>query len=225
MPDSNDTPGGSESLDSYEYDDSKYKKKLKKKRRGSGWSVSEYNTLISLVRKFGEEWDTISKQLGNKSAKQCMQKFKNSQRSAKKGNWSNDENDILLDWVKQNGPTKWTECSKLLKGRCGKQCWERWVNILNPVVKKGNWSDNEQDLIFDALAQHHTSWSAMSKILKGWTENSIKNYFYSSIRWIKSSIIMTLISEVFITRTKSKPDWAYIQDQYESELLRFNRLS
>lgn len=83
-----------------------------------------------------------------------MQKFKNSQRSAKKGNWTNLENQILLDWVKKHGPTKWTECSKLLKGRCGKQCRERWVNILNPQVKKGNWSDEEQDLIFQALIDH-----------------------------------------------------------------------
>lgn len=72
-----------------------------------------------------------------------MQKFKNSQRSAKKGNWSSQEDRILLDWVDNHGPTKWTECSKLIRGRCGKQCRERWVNILNPGVKKGNWSDEE----------------------------------------------------------------------------------
>ena len=36
-----------------------------------------------------------------------MQKFKNSQRSAKKGNWTTEEDKILLNWVKkmdqQNG--------------------------------------------------------------------------------------------------------------------------
>ena len=42
-----------------------------------------------------------------------MQKFKNSQRSAKKGNWSRTEDKILLEWVEKFGPTKWTECSKI----------------------------------------------------------------------------------------------------------------
>ena len=111
-----------------------------------------------------------------------MQKFKNSQRSAKKGNWSSTEDKILLDWVDKYGPTKWTECSKLIRGRCGKQCRERWVNILNPEVKKGNWSNYEQEEIFSNLSKHYTSWSAISRLLPGRTENSIKNYFYSSIR-------------------------------------------
>ena len=82
----------SQSFDSYEYKQTGQKNKIKKKRRGSGWSVNEYNTLISLVRKHGEEWDIISRHLGNKTSKQCMQKFKNSQRSAKKGNWTEEEN-------------------------------------------------------------------------------------------------------------------------------------
>ena len=76
--------------------------------------------MINLVRQFGEEWDVIASYVPSKNAKQCMQKFKNSQRSAKKGNWTQSEDRILLDWVDQHGPTKWTECSKLIKGRCGK---------------------------------------------------------------------------------------------------------
>jgi len=116
-----------------------------------------------------------------------MQKFKNSQRSAKKGNWTSNEDKILLQWVKTYGPTKWTECSKLIKGRCGKQCRERWVNILNPVVKKGNWSESEQTSIFENLKVYFTSWSSISKMLQGRTENSIKNYYYSSVRRLKSN--------------------------------------
>jgi hypothetical protein len=86
------------------------------------WTRQEYNELIAFVKRYGEEWDTIAKLINNKTAKQCMQKFKNSQRSAKKGNWTEEENQVLMNWVKKHGPTRWTECSKLIKGRCGKQC-------------------------------------------------------------------------------------------------------
>lgn len=53
-------------------------RKLKKKKKSLGWSIQEYNDLIALVKRYGEEWDTIAKLLPNKTPKQCMQKFKNS---------------------------------------------------------------------------------------------------------------------------------------------------
>lgn len=89
-------------------------------------------------------------------------------------------------------------------------------------MKKGNWSDEEQDLIFQALMDHQTSWSAMSKILRGRTENSIKNYFYSSVRRVKSSPIMDELNAIFVERRRAIPFWTQIYDDYEAEILRFN---
>lgn len=175
-------------------------KKPNKKSSLTKWTDSEYGLLVQMVKQHGEDWQIIAAKFSNKTAKQCMQKFKNSQRSAKKGNWAEDEDEILLKWVKEFGPTKWTECSKLIKGRCGKQCRERWVNILNPHVKKGNWNDEEQRLIFENLHIHQTSWSSISKALPGRTENSIKNYFYSSVRRLKSSSLFVIIKEVYIDK-------------------------
>ena len=200
-------------------------KKIKKKNSSTKWNNSEYTSLISLVRQYGEQWSLIASKIPNKTSVQCMQKFKNSQRSAKKGNWSTEEDKILLDWVKIYGHTKWTECSKLIKGRCGKQCRERWVNILNPEVKKGNWSIEEQEKIFNNLNVHYTSWSSMSKILPGRTENSIKNYFYSSIRRLKSNNIMNVFSEIYIEKVKSIEDFKSQFEFLNNEILKFNKLS
>jgi len=38
--------------------------------------------------------------------------------------------------------------SLIIKGRSGKQCRERWFNNLNPNVKKGNWTAEEDQIIF-----------------------------------------------------------------------------
>ena len=92
----------------------KNKKKIKKSKTIPKWSNQEYSSLISLVKTYGENWEVIAEKVHNKTAKQCMQKFKNSQRSAKKGNWTEKEDEILLSWVSEHGPTKWTECSKLI---------------------------------------------------------------------------------------------------------------
>lgn len=68
-----------------------------------------------------------------------MQKYKNTLRTTKKGSWDQREDELLLEWIHKNGAKKWTECSKKIKGRCGKQCRERWINILNPELRKSDW--------------------------------------------------------------------------------------
>jgi len=200
-------------------------KKIQKKKLANKWSDAEYTSLIGLVRNHGEDWAKISSRLQNKTPKQCMQKFKNSQRSAKKGNWTADEDQLLLAWVNEHGATKWTECSKMIRGRCGKQCRERWVNILNPEVKKGNWSDHEQEIIFENLATYMTSWSSMSKILPGRTENSIKNYFYSSVRRLKSNPIVQLLNEVCFSKVDHSAQIRLDNPLVNEELSKLNLLS
>lgn len=111
----------------------------------------------------------------------------------KKGGWSPEEDEALHRWVANFGAQRWTECAKVIQGRCGKQCRERWVNILNPNVKKGDWSNLEQKKIFDCLARHSTAWSTIALELPGRTENSIKNYFYSSLRRIKAGPLHQLL--------------------------------
>jgi len=200
-------------------------KKIQKKKLTNKWSDAEYTSLIGLVRVHGEDWTKIASRLNNKTPKQCMQKFKNSQRSAKKGNWTAEEDQLLLAWVNEHSATKWTECSKLIRGRCGKQCRERWVNILNPEVKKGNWSDHEQDVIFQNLSTYMTSWSSMSKIIPGRTENAIKNYFYSSIRRLKSNPIAQLLKEFCLSKDSQMDESCFDNPLINEELTKLNLLS
>lgn len=196
-------------------------KDIKKKKTAVPWSESEYDLLVLLVRQLGEDWPKISKRLGCKTPKQCMQKFKNSQRSGKKGNWSKEEDELLAAWVFKNGSTKWTDCSKFILDRCGKQCRERWVNILDPQIKKGDWSDEEQEIIFNRLPEFLTSWSHMAGVLSGRTENSIKNYFYSSVRRMKTNPVFDVIKEVYFGKSKS----GVLSDEILSEVQKLNMLS
>lgn len=119
--------------------------------------------------------------------------IKMSQKLKKKGNWLEFEDQKLLEWVETQGPSNWTECAKLIKGRCGKQCRERWVNALDPRIKRGNWEEGEHTLIFKQMKQNWSSWTVISKKLPGRTENAIKNYFYSSIRRLRISELFKFI--------------------------------
>lgn len=157
------------------------------------WTDDETENLLYFVENEGENWKLVADLMGNKNPKQCMQKFQNSVKIKRKGNWTPKEDNLLLDWVQSNGPSRWTQCAKLIKGRGGKQCRERWLNTLNPNIKKGNWKDEEQELLFSLIQKFWSQWTAISKEMQFRSDNSVKNYFYSSIRKIKSSKFFLII--------------------------------
>ncbi|XP_022735663.1 transcription factor WER-like isoform X2 [Durio zibethinus] len=66
----------------------------------------------------------------------------------KKGLWTVEEDRILMDYIRMHGKGKWNRIPKLtdLK-RFGKSCRLRWINYPCPGVKRGDFSEEENDLI------------------------------------------------------------------------------
>jgi hypothetical protein len=164
------------------------------------WKESESKKLIALVKEYGEKWTRIESLIKTKTAKQCMQKYKNLVKVERKGNWTEAEDLLLLQWVEVHGANKWTECARRIMGRCGKQCRERWMNTLDPRVKRGNWTEEEQVQIFEQMQRKWSSWATISKQLPGRTENAIKNYFYSSVRRLKATLLFRFLKFVLFEK-------------------------
>jgi len=154
------------------------------------WTPEEEVTLIETLQDINItkiKWKLVAKKLPGNTIEQCQLKWKDVLKKGDSSNkWTREEDKILKKWVEKHGAKHWTHCASLIIGRNGKQCRERWINILDPVIKIGGWSDKEQAKIFECLMEYSTSWSKVSKHLKGRTENAIKNYFYSTIRRIQS---------------------------------------
>ena len=138
-----------------------------------------------LVNDHGSKnWKKISETL-KKSPVQCLHRWtKILKPGLIKGPWSIDEDRRLLDWVRREGPSKWSQCAEFINGRSGKQCRERWFNTLHPEVRRGGWNAEEDFKIFKKYNEVGSKWSQIAKELPGRTENSIKNRFYSTLRRI-----------------------------------------
>ncbi|XP_015084650.1 transcription factor MYB7-like [Solanum pennellii] len=107
----------------------------------------------------------------------------------RKGPWSTKEDLLLTNYINQYGEGQWRSLPKnagLL--RCGKSCRLRWVNYLKPGIKRGNFSEDEEDLIVRLHSLLGNRWSLIAGRLPGRTDNEIKNYWNTHlIKKLKST--------------------------------------
>ncbi|KAK1325268.1 Transcription repressor MYB4 [Acorus calamus] len=65
-----------------------------------------------------------------------------------KGAWTKEEDERLIAHIRVHGEGCWRSLPKaagLL--RCGKSCRLRWINYLRPDLKRGNFTEEEDELI------------------------------------------------------------------------------
>ncbi|GFP80401.1 transcription factor myb86 [Phtheirospermum japonicum] len=101
----------------------------------------------------------------------------------RKGLWSPEEDEKLIKHITKFGHGCWSSVPKLAGlQRCGKSCRLRWINYLRPDLKRGTFSQDEENLIIELHAVLGNRWSQIAAQLPGRTDNEIKNLWNSSIK-------------------------------------------
>ncbi|KAG0482979.1 hypothetical protein HPP92_011063 [Vanilla planifolia] len=101
----------------------------------------------------------------------------------KKGPWTPEEDIILVSYIQEHGPGTWRSVpTNSGLSRCSKSCRLRWTNYLRPGIKRGNFTAQEEKLIFHLQALLGNRWAAIASYLPERTDNDIKNYWNTHLK-------------------------------------------
>ncbi|XXG51116.1 hypothetical protein AAC387_Pa02g4961 [Persea americana] len=96
----------------------------------------------------------------------------------RKGAWTEEEDILLRKCIEKFGEGKWRQIPfKAGLRRCHKSCRLRWLTYLKPGIKRGEFVEDEVDLIIRLHKLLGNKWSLIAGRLPGRTSNDVKNYW------------------------------------------------
>ena len=93
--------------------------------------------------------------------------------------WTKEEDEKLLNAIKEQEPIVWDEVAKHLPGRTAVQCKECYCFRLAPGIKKGPFELWEDFIILTEHERIGNHWKLIARKLKGRTMFAVKNRWYT----------------------------------------------
>lgn len=141
------------------------------------WTEEEDTKLRSAVESFGESnWQAVASVLEGRTGTQCSNRWKKTLLPARQkvGKWSISEDKRLRVAATLFGRKSWYRIAQFVPGRTQVQCRERWVNILDPFLNHGKWTEEDDMRLKEAIAEYGYCWSKVAACVCSRTDNQCR---------------------------------------------------
>ncbi|KAF0427349.1 putative myb transcription factor [Gigaspora margarita] len=159
------------------------------------WSKEEDDILIRAVDLYGEKnWQQVAHCLDNRTGQQCLHRWTKTLNPAiRRGRWKKEEDEALRNAVSIYGAGNWVKVQQYVLGRTDVQCRERWMNVLNPDIKKDSWTNEEDAKLLELSRSIGVGkWAKISAFMDGRTDNQC---------WRRYKVLKKLEMQKMITDT------------------------
>ena len=169
----------------------------------SKWTPVQDEMLRTAVSIYGtSKWSLVAALVKGRTAMQCSTRWQGALNTTiHKGKWEAEEDQILIAAVekwKAEHPLRSSSfqdsddeddqaetipwgliATTLPRRRTGIQCQARWSEALDPNVRKGKWSREEDEMLYKGFAEYGQCWIKIATKVHGRTQRQIRT------RWMQ----------------------------------------
>ncbi|NXN31519.1 SNPC4 protein, partial [Nycticryphes semicollaris] len=123
------------------------------------WTEEEIERLKKIAAKHGYlDWQAIAQELGtNRTPFQCLQKYQVYNKDLKRKEWTKSEDQMLLELVQEmrvGSHIPYKKIAYYMEGRDSAQLIYRWTKSVDPSLKKGPWTPEEDAMLLAAVQKY-----------------------------------------------------------------------
>ena len=148
-----------------------------KNKKVKKWTDEEDFMLLNLVdNKYGKKWRFIAMHFPKKSKFECYTRHIQINPNIKKGKWSQEEDDKIINLVKEHG-YDWAKISNLIRNRTSKQIRSRYIYYLDDGLNKSEFTQEEDEMVKKLFPIFKTNWAKYINYLPNRSAKIIQNRY------------------------------------------------
>ncbi|NWU15522.1 SNPC4 protein, partial [Cephalopterus ornatus] len=153
------------------------------------WTEEEIERLKRIAAKHNYlDWQTIAQELGtNRTPFQCLQKYQIYNKDLKRKEWTKAEDQMLLELVQEmrvGSHIPYKKIAYYMEGRDSAQLIYRWTKSVDPSLKKGPWTPEEDAMLLAAVKKYgEKDWYKIRTEVPGRSDAQCRDRYLKALHW------------------------------------------
>uniref|UniRef100_A0A8C5IR60 snRNA-activating protein complex subunit 4 n=1 Tax=Junco hyemalis TaxID=40217 RepID=A0A8C5IR60_JUNHY len=153
------------------------------------WTEEELDRLKQIAAEHNcLDWQSIAQELGtNRTPFQCLQKYQLYNKDLKRKEWTKEEDQMLLELVQEmrvGSHIPYKKIAYYMEGRDSAQLIYRWTKSVDPSLKKGPWTPEEDAMLMAAVKKYkEKDWYKIRREVPGRSDAQCRDRYVKALHW------------------------------------------